>query len=123
MRRRSDREHIKDHQLAVRVPAEAQKAGLRLPAVRQNHPTGIQHPGKVRTVIDQCREPDDFRIVRKSLAHRQNARQKQRRVNRGDLALPAPLARARIQEMVKPAMDLRRAIGKEAEGGEDSLAR
>src|SRR5579864_169673 len=114
VRARTDSEHVQNHELAVRVPAEGQEAPLWRPAMRKVRLTAMHHPRKVDTIIDGRGQLNDLRIAREVLARSQNPSQQYRRVDGRDLAAPAALACCRIHVVVKPAVFVWSAIGEKA---------
>src|SRR6185436_13117909 len=62
-----------------------------------------EHPAKIDALVNLGGERSDLPVVAKILPGGQYSCEQQRRINRGDFALPAPFARLRIQPMIKPA--------------------
>ena len=61
MRRRSDRQQVQDHQLAVVIPARRQEARLRLPSVRQQRRIAGEHPAEIDAPVDRVGEAAESR--------------------------------------------------------------
>src|SRR5262249_20846405 len=101
--------------LAVVVPAAAQEAGFRLPAVRQQQRISVQHPSEINALVDLCRQGNDLRVVGELRSHRQNAREQERSVYRRNLALPSTLAGIKVHPVIEPPVYILRAVQEEAE--------
>src|SRR5205809_436283 len=74
----------------------------------------IQHPWPVHTMIDFCREVLDF-LVGKILPCSENAAQKNRGVDRGELAFGPAIAGFHVDEMKEETMLVVYVVGQEAQ--------
>lgn len=63
----------------------------------------VEHPAEVNAVVNPVREANDFRIAGEALLYSENTAEQQRRVDRGDLAVPAPVACFCVEPVVEPA--------------------
>jgi hypothetical protein len=82
--------------LAVRVPTRRDEARLWTPAVREEYGVAGEHPREVDALVDDGREAYYLSVFAEELARGQHAREQQRRVDGGCLAVPTALARRRV---------------------------
>src|ERR1019366_1568336 len=99
---------------AVVMPAIWYPAILRTPPVRKQIFVAVEHPLKIYATIDLIGEVANIGFV-KALLDSQNAAQKQRRIDRRDLAVPTPIPGRGIHPVIEPAVLILSAIGKKIE--------
>ena len=107
MRRRAESEDIEQQALVVAFPAMWDEPVLRPPAMRQGR-SAIAGPVPVGPLVERIGQVSDLGFVRRVAveirADRQGAREQERRVDGGKLALPNAATRFDVQEMVEEAL-------------------
>src|SRR5580658_3986521 len=102
MCRRTHRQQIDHHELAIMVPARAQEPALWLPSHGEGR-SAIEHPWPIDALVDCGREILYFGVI-EMLAGRQHAAKQKRGVDRGEFGVPCPLPGFQIKEVVEEAV-------------------
>ena len=107
MRRRAQAEHVQEQPLVVALPAVREEAGLRPPAVRERR-AAVPGPVPVGPAVERVGQAADLGLVGRVVVEigggGEHAREQERRVDRGQLALPDAAAGLDVEEVVEEAL-------------------